>query len=134
VTKDGNWYVDMGPEFMKYPHRIGNVLGDPEKGKEYIYKNSFVEGYHGGAVDGKNHPNPGEPWWKKHGLFGEFTRWWKPAKQMEGEPPESHITNEVAEFINNARIEMCDEYAKAREKYKQEAIDALKKALRSKMF
>lgn len=30
----------------------------------YIYKYMFEEGWHGGAIDGVGHPEPGTPWWK----------------------------------------------------------------------
>ena len=31
---------------------------------EYIFEHVFEEGWHGGAIRGKNHPNPDTPWWR----------------------------------------------------------------------
>lgn len=36
----------------------------------YIYYNSFVEGAHGGARSGENHPNPGVPYWRRYCTWG----------------------------------------------------------------
>lgn len=44
---------------------------------EYIFENSFMEGYHGGATSGEKHPNPGVPYWRKPIPY--FRYWGKPA-------------------------------------------------------
>ena len=45
----------LGDEFMKGKHRVSN---------KYIYDTMFKEGWHGGAHKGKNHPNPGDHYWR----------------------------------------------------------------------
>ena len=79
LIEPGVWDWDFSHTYMKYKH------GNKKKpvSNEYIYENSFVNGYHGGAIDGKFHPNPGEPWWKTIPGPGY---WYEPATQY-GESP-----------------------------------------------
>lgn len=72
--------VDFDVEYMQnYSHRVSN---------EYIYKNSFILGYHGGAdsisgskvkSDHDNHPSPGTPYWRYPTPY--FNNWGSPAIQ-----------------------------------------------------
>lgn len=59
--------VAVGNEVPSYHghHHVGD--------EEYIYINSFQHGYHGGAIDGPNHPSPGTPYWRKP--YPQYTRW-----------------------------------------------------------
>lgn len=50
--------IHFGPELMYPVHRVDKR--DPS----YIYENSFVLGFHGGAIDGPDHPQPGIPYWR----------------------------------------------------------------------
>lgn len=45
---------------------------------EYIYENSFIQGYHGGATSGEGHPSPGIPYWRTP--IPSFGEWGRPAK------------------------------------------------------
>lgn len=46
-------------------HRVGN---------DYIYEYIFKQGYHGGAIDGPEHPAPGTPYWRTGFNFSEWGR------------------------------------------------------------
>lgn len=57
--------ITYSPSYMTEIHRVSN---------EYIFENSFVYGFHGGADDFKGdpkpfyeapHPDPGTPYWRK---------------------------------------------------------------------
>lgn len=52
-------------------HRVSN---------DYIYDWVFKQGYHGGAIDGKNHPSPGEPYYKVH---PDYVLWAYPAVRTQ---------------------------------------------------
>ena len=77
-----NYRVDFSPDLMDDVYEVE---------KEYIYENSFVGGYHGGAIDGPGHPNPGIPYWRTSHFYnyGEATDrtgwrydgWGRPAKK-----------------------------------------------------
>lgn len=58
VTED-DWNIDFDPSFMKEWHRVDDQ--DPT----YIFENSFIRGWHGGAISGEGHPNPGTPYWRE---------------------------------------------------------------------
>lgn len=42
---------------------------------EYIYENSFVNGWHGGAIAGEGHPEPGIPHWRSGFTTPPFDDW-----------------------------------------------------------
>lgn len=65
-----DYRVDFSPEYMDDVYDVS---------KEYIYENSFVEGYHGGARDGFDHPNPGIPYWRTP--YPQLSNWGRPAKK-----------------------------------------------------
>lgn len=48
IKPNGEFIFQLGSEFMTKKHRVDN---------EYIYKYMFVMGWHGGANDGKGHPD-----------------------------------------------------------------------------
>ena len=50
--------IRFGSSLMYPIHRVDQV------DRDYIYENSFIRGFHGGAIDGPDHPNPGIPYWR----------------------------------------------------------------------
>lgn len=80
VTVEGSHYsVDFSPEYMDDVYMAKNEDGsysNPHWLTKYIYENSFIKGYHGGATDGPNHPRPGTPYYKE---YPEFSIWTRPA-------------------------------------------------------
>lgn len=94
IVNDEEWSIDLGPQYMKGSHKIGN---------DYIYVNSFTYGYHGGAIDGPDHPDPGTPWWKLHG------KWYLPATQgpspeeaIEAEDPQGYIEEQEQAYVEES--------------------------------
>lgn len=71
---DGDWGYEFGAHLMKKSHHQSN---------EYIYENSFVNGYHGGDDFGDDHPEPGVPWWKAPPTL---KYWYMPATQWGTSP------------------------------------------------
>lgn len=59
-------------------HLSSNELGGHRVSSDYIYDYMFIQGYHGGAIDGKNpnHPSPGTPYWR---TGKNFSKWGEPA-------------------------------------------------------
>ena len=82
----GEFIVHFDSTYMQYPHRADN---------ETIFENSFMRGYHGGAIDGNNpnfpHPSPGTPYWKDPFITWDrgFQGWLEPAAQSS--PPYTNI-------------------------------------------
>ena len=62
--------VEFEPGFMEGSHRTTN---------EYIFENTFVEGFHGGSRYGDDHPDPGTPYWRKPVPY--YSEWSRPASQ-----------------------------------------------------
>ena len=83
--------------FMHYTHRVSN---------EYIYENSFIYGWHGGARTGPNHPNSGEAWWREPSPY--YTNWKSPASQSE--PVKEKIRTRLERHLSLLQIEMQKEY------------------------
>lgn len=77
TADDSTWRLDTGSEFMTTSYKVAT---------EYIYSNSFENGFHGGADSGPGHPEPGTPWWKAYG------EWYMPA--TSGPAPEDSISAE----------------------------------------
>lgn len=56
VSTYGNKIIaHFGSFYMPHTHRV-NI--------NYIYQYVFLKGWHGGATKGKDHPEPGIPWWR----------------------------------------------------------------------
>ena len=55
---ENEWSIDFDSSWMENWHRVD--AQDPE----YIFENSFIHGWHGGAISGEGHPNPGVPHWR----------------------------------------------------------------------
>jgi len=71
TVNNDEWSIDTGSQYMET---------DYDAGKEYVFTNSFEKGWHGGAIDGPDHPEPGTPWWRAYG------EWYKRAAR--GPSPE----------------------------------------------
>lgn len=65
--------------------------------KEYIFDHMFLEGWHGGANSGPNHPAPGELYWRTP--FKEYTRWGSIAASSAAPGP--HIQSEVRNYFKS---------------------------------
>lgn len=69
TVTENEWSIDFDPSFMEEWHRVD------AKDPTYIFENSFIRGWHGGAISGEGHPNPGVPYWREpinfiEGAFG----------------------------------------------------------------
>ena len=63
--------VHFGPEMMYPIHRVDKY------DSSYIFENSFMQGFHGGAINGSDHPNPGIPYWRRPAP--DYPEWGWPA-------------------------------------------------------
>ncbi len=109
TVNDDEWNIDTGADYMKTSYRVGN---------EYIYVNSFEKGWHGGSIDGPEHPEPGVPWWK---LYGE---WYKRATR--GPSPEELINEQDPQsYIDEQELEYDKEWGKIVEPYYEQFMQAL---------
>lgn len=69
--------VDFSPEYMKYH----------AENRDYIYEICFMEGWHGGAVSGEGHPDPGVPWWRLTFEQDKYSDgWYQEAKRYKKKP------------------------------------------------
>lgn len=100
IANDEEWTLKTGPEFMKRDYKAG---------KEYVYINSFEQGFHGGAIDGPKHPDPGTPYWRKPPP--DYTFWGKPATQgpapqdlIDAENPGGYIEQQEDEYFSDFKI------------------------------
>lgn len=100
IADDDEWSIDTGSQYMTSEYRVD---------KDYIYENSFMRGWHGGAIDGPEHPNPETPWWKLHG------EWYKPAKP--GPAPIKYIDAEASKFLEEMEEAYGNEGASFIEQY-----------------
>lgn len=81
-------------------------------GNEYIFENSFMKGYHGGAISGDGHPNPGIPYWRTpHPWYYE---WGRPA--FRSFSPYNRMINLMNKKIRKLDKEKQDEFDKIIEK------------------
>lgn len=108
TVDDDTWEFETGAEYMKFGHRVPN---------DYIYVNSFEQGYHGGAIDGPNHPDPGTPWWK---IYGE---WYMPATQ--GPAPDDLIGDEAQQYIDEQEQQYEDEWNRIVKPYYNKFMNAM---------
>lgn len=56
-----NYKVDFDPKYMQYHGGI----------KDYLFNIVFEEGWHGGAISGNGHPDPGTPWYRNLGAISQ---------------------------------------------------------------
>lgn len=80
------FYILLGGEYSSFSHRID---------ENYIYENSFKQGFHGGAISGKYHPNKGTPYWRTP--HPDYTSWGWPAYQTN--PPYDYLIEEWNNFL-----------------------------------
>lgn len=92
IATNDEWSLETGAEYIQASYRVGT---------DYVFENSFVRGYHGGAIGGPKHPSPGTPWWKLYG------KWYKPA--TKGPAPEDLINKEVDNYLEEAEQAYGDE-------------------------
>ena len=62
---------------------------------DYIFENSFMQGYHGGAVSGPGHPSPGIPYWRTP--YPALTFWGRPA--LRSFSPYNRMVSEMKRTI-----------------------------------
>ena len=72
----------------------------------YIFHNSFIEGYHGGARDGIGHPMPGVPYYRTP--YPDFTDWSRPAVRTES--PFERINKAFDEYVDETKERMFKEF------------------------
>lgn len=106
VLNGTNYRVDFDPELMDSSYDIDN---------EYIFENSFMNGYHGGAI------HNGIPYWRTP--YPEFTAWGRPA--LRSFSPYSRMVSEMNRKIKEIDKEKQDEFDKEIAKV-QRAINRLK--------
>lgn len=107
VTLNGmNYRVDFGSELMNTSYNIST---------EYIFENSFMNGYHGGAM------HNGIPYWRTP--YPEFTAWGRPA--LRSFSPYTRMVSEMNRKIKEIDKEKQDEFDKQIAKV-QKAINRLK--------
>ena len=78
IRNDDELGIEVSPEFMENNHRVDRY---------YIYSFMYDQGYHGGAILGPNHPDPGTPYWRSPRPHGEKTgyyHWYMPAPNSGG--------------------------------------------------
>ena len=93
-VNDTVWEITTDAKYMIHTHEAGN---------EYIFWNSFENGFHGGAVSGPQHPNPGEPWWKVRG------HWFSPAAGGRVSPL-NYIEEKADEYLDSVPQQMQNEF------------------------
>lgn len=89
---DDNWSIDLGPEFMQYEHHQSN---------EFIYENSFVQGYHGGSFGEDDYSEVDIPFYR--GPYGKWTYWTYPAAQDEVSPEEYILKQDIDGLLDAQR-------------------------------
>ena len=94
--------LHFGPEEMYHVHFVDKI--DPT----YIYENSFIGGYHGGAIDGENHPNPGIPYWRTPPP--NYPYWSFPAKHDES--PYKRINAAIDDYAAKVKIRFINKFKK----------------------
>ena len=99
---NGKIKVHFGPEDMYKIHFVDKL--DPN----YIFDNSFMEGFHGGARDGEDHPEPGTPYWRTPAPNYPF--WGRPAIQTES--PFQRIDKAFDEYTSELRDKLTADFKK----------------------
>ena len=109
-VKNGKFSVSFSSNYMKaYRHRVSN---------DYIFDNSFVDGWHGGANKGKNHPFSGYPMYREPVPY--YTHWYYIAEQSF--PPYERMCNEMNKKIDDINNEYNTEF-------RREILDKIDKKL-----
>ena len=118
----GTFEIEFNYEFMKFDHREENSPYSFDAVNEYIYNNSFLEGYHGGHRQGENHPNPGVPYYRK---YPSFTSWLRPAEKTIS--PYKMIEVKINKKIKDIQVEMQNEYDNRMHQYLNRISSAISK-------
>lgn len=98
--KNGVLKVHFGPEEMYHVHFVDKI------NPSYIFENSFMGGFHGGAIDGENHPNPGVPYWRTPPP--DYPYWSVPARQDES--PYSRIDYAFDDYMMKFRSHLAKDF------------------------
>ncbi|MCR4717534.1 MAG: hypothetical protein K5656_10160 [Lachnospiraceae bacterium] len=99
---NGKISVRFSHEFMYPIHRVDKI--DPT----YIFENSFLGGFHGGAIDGPDHPNPGVPYWRTPAP--DYPEWSCPAAWNMS--PYSRIEEKFDEYIQKADKKLTNDFTR----------------------
>ena len=102
TENNGDITIHFGSEQMYKIHFVDKY--DPT----YIFENSFIGGFHGGAIDGPDHPNPGVPYWRTPPPHYPF--WSVPAKRDES--PYDRIKKSYEAYENKIADKIYREYKK----------------------
>lgn len=106
IVTDDRWAIDLSPSFMDGSHRVSS---------EYIYNYMFKEGYHGGAIDGPEHPDPGVPWYRSGPTPFSFWWWARPAVQTES--PYNKMVADYNNYIDEVIEERDNELVQRAQPY-----------------
>ena len=99
-VKNGKFSVSFSPYYMRaYHHRVEN---------DYIFDNSFLDGWHGGADKGKGHPFPGYPMYREPNPY--YTNWYFIAERSFS--PYEKIYDEMNKKIDEINEEYNAEFKK----------------------
>lgn len=90
MVTEKKYEVNFSESYMKYRHRVSN---------SYIYDIAFLQGYHGGANSGPNHPEPGVPWWKDFSNGSRGKNWLEPAAKTSS--PYQHMRKRMSDYISS---------------------------------
>lgn len=91
--------MDFDSDFI--PNHYNNVSTG------YIFDTVFMEGYHGGAKNGPNHPSPKVPYWRTPSPFSQaaksgipaYSLWGRPAIQTES--PNKLVDKGIKEYSDS---------------------------------
>ena len=101
-VKGGEYSVDFSAGYMREKHRVSN---------EYIFENSFMKGWHGGADKankGPVHPYPGTPMYREPWPY--YTRWSYVAEWSE--PPYEVMNERIDETVEKIGEDYDTEFEK----------------------
>lgn len=92
---------------VEFDYTFMNTHGEID---EYIFENSFIQGYHGGADKDKNgkHPHPGIPYWRTP--FPTFKSWGRPA--LRSFSPYNQMVAKMNKTIKQIDRDKQNEYDK----------------------
>ena len=123
------WKIDYKSNYMRYRHRVSN---------DYIFELSFIGGYHGGAVNGPNHPAPGSlygpnligsgiPYYRE---FPYYKTWTIPAKKSES--PYLIIEDKIGNYFDEVNTEMNKTFQNVVAPYMKEIKEQIIKTFQTK--
>lgn len=127
VTED-SWSVDFNPEWIGDTHRV-----DPE----FIFENSFIQGWHGGGTDGDDHPEPGVPYWRWPDVtittayggqiraFSHNSPWFTPA--LKSPSPYKEIVRKSNLYMDLELAKYYEEYNKNVDKFQKQIVRNLER-------